>query len=440
MKKIATFCNFLLALGLSTHAQSVYQLSFNFLNAGDSVAYNAFFVNNDNGTAFVRLNQNSPGNGGKMLLEMKLTEEFKEADINCETRNRIYYKSEGIKYINGKDNSINLPTYFCFKLDSITGLFEPFGVSSSSDECKASVTIFNKVEYTEQKDLTSDFVQKYFYKNETFYKNLFETRTKALTVSERNTKLILLVVANSNDAIIGQSCVKDMNRIVESFKDITDFLGIKYVSQTIFDNNYNKSTVEKAISALRPSQNDIVVFYYSGHGFRKPRDNRRAPYIDLRPKNDNTVMENSLNMEDIFNQVKAKGARLNLVLADCCNSLIEKSNSVGDIPARKKGFGMNWSTQNVRDLFMNITPTSILATAAEPGQLATSNNKFGGFFSYFFKTSIEGNFSYFKNNVTWNQVFAETKRQTKWKADHTYCALPENPKNICNQSPYINIR
>ncbi|MBK7558569.1 MAG: hypothetical protein IPI54_09915 [Chitinophagaceae bacterium] len=101
---------------------------------------------------------------------------------------------------------------------------------------------------------------------------------------------------------------------------------------------------------------------------------------------------------------------------------------------------MSWSTQNCRDLFLNATPTSILAAAAEPGQLATSNKKFGGFFSYFFRSSVESHFSFFKNKVRWEDVFEETKKKTKYKADHTYCSKPYVPANICNQYPYVDIR
>jgi hypothetical protein len=62
---------------------------------------------------------------------------------------------------------------------------------------------------------------------------------------------------------------------------------------------------------------------------------------------------------------------------------------------------------------------SILATAAKPGQKAAGKNDFGGFFSYYFKTTMETFASTLKNNVNWDQVFQEASKQTIFKANHT---------------------
>jgi hypothetical protein len=373
---------------------------------------------------------------------MDATEAFNEENTNCDKKDRIYYKLQNAKYIGGIDRNTTLPQYFCFKKNPVSGLFEPFGVSSSPDACTTAVVEFRSVNFIEQKDLTAGFVLQYFKVYEKFYRNLFVTNnSRALTLNEQNISLVLLVVANVSDTAIGQACRNDMNNAITFFKKIAGFLGIKFRYDTIAGNNYYIKNVKEAIGMLNPNPGDIVVFYYTGHGFRIDKDTRQAPYIDLRHKIDKTykLADNSLSMEDIFTLVKNEGARLNLVLADCCNSLITISNAKADAPAKTKGFEMNWSTENCRDLFLN-SSTSILATAALPGQLATCNNNFGGFFSYFFRASVENQFSFFKTKVTWEQVFEETKRQTKFKADHTYCKLPGNPKNICNQYPYVDIR
>jgi hypothetical protein len=275
----------------------------------------------------------------------------------------------------------------------------------------------------------------YFTTGDTFYKNLFETRTRDLSTVEKNTKIILLVVANINEPTIGPSCLKDRDRTIETFTKLADFLKIKLEYKAISGKEYNKQNVEKEIKNLSPRPNDIVVFYYSGHGFRKPKDNRRFPYIDLRPKPDNTYMVNSLNMEDIYDSIKKKGARLNLVLSDCCNTEVTASNGIGDPVPRKKGLLMNYNLENCRALFFNPKQISILATAADAGQKATSNNEFGGFFSFYFKASLENQLSFFKKNVTWQGLLEEAKKQTIRKAEHTYCARPIAPENICEQYP-----
>jgi hypothetical protein len=82
---------------------------------------------------------------------------------------------------------------------------------------------------------------------------------------------------------------------------------------------------------------------------------------------------------------------------------------------------------------------SVLATAASSGQKASSNNDFGGFFSYYFKAAMENYSSKLKNNVTWDLVLQDTKAQTIRKANHTYCDKPYIPANICQQYPDYKI-
>ena len=56
------------------------------------------------------------------------------------------------------------------------------------------------------------------------------------------------------------------------------------VADSISGKTYGKKNAEAAIKKLNPGPNDIVVFYYSGHGFRKAGPNPRFPLIDLRAK------------------------------------------------------------------------------------------------------------------------------------------------------------
>jgi Caspase domain len=214
------------------------------------------------------------------------------------------------------------------------------------------------------------------------------------------------------------------------------------VAKTISGPAYSKANVLTAIANLKPSHNDIVVFYYSGHGFRKQPGNRRFPSINLKTHftTRQDVVNNSLNMEDIFAMIQKKRARFNLVLSDCCNSDIETINSTGTNPAKTKGSGIQWDEDNCRNLFLNTAAQSILATAADNGQRASSNNNFGGFFSYYFQSSMENYCSKLKNNVSWDQVLQDAKTQTINKAKHTYCDKPYIPENICNQYPYYIIR
>ena len=421
------------AIAITGSSQSVYLLQYNLQKETGKTGYTAFFVRNDDGTGLLRVKYISPVNREAVLLEMNVQEEYTDMKEGIAISDKLLYRLADPKFITGSDKDFQ-PPFLWFKRNAVNTEYEPWGVTTTLADT-TSINTFSSVTFLENNALKKDLVLEYFTTGDTFYKNLFETRTRDLSPVEKNTKLILLVVANINDTAIGPSCKKDMERTVETFTKLTDFLKIKLDYKTISGKDYNKENVEKEINNLSPKPNDIVVFYYSGHGFRKPKDNRRFPYIDLRPKPDGTYMVNSLNMEDIYESIKKKGARLNLVMSDCCNTEVTASNAIGAPVARKKGLLMTYNLENCRALFFNPKPVSILATAADAGQKASSNNEFGGFFSFYFKSSMENQLSFFKKNVSWESLLQDAKKQTIRKAEHTYCDKPYIPENICEQYP-----
>ncbi len=444
MKKIAILLLVFCVPASGLLAQTIYELSFALSNKTDTIPCKAFFIDNNDGKGKLRLQFIAPP-GDSILAEFDVTEENPEAVAACFNNERIYYKLAAVNYIDSKDPGIPLPAFIYFKKDNASGLFEPMGVTNSSADCKADGIKFNNVTFIKKQDLTKEFVLTYFKPYDIFYRNLFVTNnTKALTTAQQNVKLYLLFVANTTDAKIGTADRKNMNDAIAFFGKIKDYLGIEqFIFDTVAGANYNKETVANKIKTfLTPGPNDIVVFYYSGHGYRKPKDGRPGPYIDLRLDYKKSYLVNSLSMEDIKEMIIKKGARLNLILSDCCNAYVTDSNPMVQdqaISGKKGGFDLTWSIQNCHDLFLNTTPTTILATAAEPYQLAISNPVFGGFFSTFFRNAVETHLSFSKTNVTWTAIFEQVKAQTERKTSRTWCNDAKTIK-CGRQRPYVNIQ
>lgn len=446
MKKILALISPLLITVISLQAQTIYEFSFAYPNGENPVGYKALFIDHHDGTGKARLKFASPTPADTILVDLDVKEEMNEIS-GCNNGNWIYYKLQNPRFIENKDPGITLPGYLCFKKETASGLFSPAGIAYTAD-CKTDPIKFSSVSGVDKTGLTKEFILNYFKPYEPFYRSQFVTNnSKALTTAEQNTKLYLLFVANVTDTEIGAADRKNMNEAIVFFKKIKDFLGIgAFIYDTVTGVNFNKETVlTKIKSFLTPGPNDIVVFYYSGHGFRQPTDGRPGPYIDMRDlviDKRKKYLEQALSMEDIVAMIRSKGARLNLVLSDCCNDNVTSTNPMAKEPplaGKKGGFGMNWSTQNCRDLFLNAMPTTILATAASPFQLAISNEEFGGYFSTFFRNTLELNLGFTKTNVKWDAVFEQTKQQTETKSGRTWCNEAKTIK--CNrQQPYVSIR
>ncbi|MEO5685483.1 MAG: caspase family protein [Chitinophagaceae bacterium] len=443
MKATHLFCC-LLALCFSNAAwcQSVYRFQYNFHQPSDSISYNAFFIRYDDGSGLLRVRYKLPASGEDVLVETDVEENYLNDPIPAKNdTGPLFLKTVNPRFIIGNNNIRFNPPFFQFRYNARSKFYEPAAVTAvATKEAMNPRTSFTAA-LVEKSGLNKAFVSAFFSEDEDFYINLLKPATKGLSQAEKNTKLFLLLVADTLDKEIGPACNIDVVRTIETFKGLTDYLGIKFLPQTITGANYSKKNVELAISALKPAATDIIVFYYSGHGFRKQEENRRFPNIKLKTNHTSKqdVYMNSLNIEDVFASIIKKPSRFNLVMSDCCNNDIETTNATGSKPGQTKASGIDWNETNCRSLFLNPARMSVLTTAAENGQRATSKNDFGSFFSFFLTSSIKNYGSSLKSNVSWDLLLQDTKTQTIFKAKHTYCDKPYIPENICNQYPAYKI-
>jgi hypothetical protein len=335
-------------------------------------------------------------------------------------------------------NKKDIPVVFYFKAKKNN--LEPARVYLQDIAEPANNKPFMEAKRREKSGLNSAFLLTYFYPTDDLYVNFFVEKSRGLSAEEKKIKLHLIIVANINDPSIGASCKKDAQVIKDMFGDIAKFLTLTPTPPTlIMGTDYNLTTVNKAIDNLKPNKNDIVVFYYSGHGYsnRIPNDPKIHPYLDLRANPNQDPKKETLNIEDIFNRIKGKpvAARLNLVIADCCNVDI-----IVNKPKGTKGKGKNkaamelLSENNLKTLFLK-EKGAILLTAAKKGQEAITNDELGSFYTYFFRASMGYQCSIINKTTSWDVIIAETKKMVEYKAEHTYCKKPFITENICVQNP-----
>ncbi|MCC7524813.1 MAG: hypothetical protein IT250_08325, partial [Chitinophagaceae bacterium] len=157
------------------------------------------------------------------------------------------------------------------------------------------------------------------------------------------------------------------------------------------------------------------------------------PFLDLRDKAfQNFGGEFTLNIEDIYKRIQSKGARLNLVLSDCCNADPSQSNTISTDVATTRTSSIGWNMENCKALFMNTQPVSILMTAASKGELSAGNGT-GGIFTFNFRESLEKSIGHFANKVSWQQLLTAAQQQTITKAQRTWC--DKEKKIVCKQKP-----
>lgn len=433
----------ILLLPVTVFSQTIYQLQFQLNNPAENIKTKALFVLNDPGRGFVRIKFLFPFDSSVAIIEMKTEEQFVTGKDGETDTTQLIYKSSNAKLVTGNYKAALLPVDFWFKMNSQTRELEPAFAKSTDNKGKEILVPFLNSSLIKTEELTKELVAEYFNESEPFYTNLFKTTTRGLTALEKKTKIYLLIVANTGDSTIGIPCKNSMNLIEETFSNIAENLGIKIQVRKVFGEKYSKGNVEKEISSLKPitTPNDVVIFYYVGHGFRKTKDSRPFPFIDLRANPKEKVLAQAVNTEDIFAKIKPLNARFTMVMTDCCNSYIDAPVPIVSADPRPRASGKILSIEKCRALFLNPKRMTLLLTAADIGQYASCNVELGAFFSFYLKGAMENALSDVKTTApSWYQVIDEAKAQTINKARRTYCEKPNIPANICKQSPFYQVQ
>jgi hypothetical protein len=437
-------------------AQSFYTIDYRFDSKSDSNKYFAFLQRNDDGSGLIRIRFAGTNPDEVNLVQAFIDEQYPLGKDEEPDTTLLLIKAINPVFIQKDNSSSFTPPVFVFRYKKGTGVFEPAGVTDDVNSQPVKNPLSVSWQFLGEIQLTKDLVGTYFNEDDPFYVNLFRSgATKGFSKAETNFKMQLIIVADTIDPKIGKAVALDVNRVTELFSSVCKYLGVKLFTTVLVGAAFGKASTQAAINKLKADPNDVVIFYYSGHGFRMPEKPR--PYPNMKLKNVKTKREafsdslawakasrtanisQSLNIEDVFKSITAKGARMNLVISDCCNDDIFSVNMQLPKPSGTKSSGIQWSEENVRALFLNKTPLSVLATACTETETSASQDDFGSFFTYFLKTSLEGHCSKLKSNVSWDMVLKQAMSQTTIKASNTYCSKPRIPANLCKQHPVYKI-
>ena len=414
---------FFITICLAGHTQTIYRLKYKSPIAGDTTIYDTYFSISSNGTGFARVRSAD----GKAITAMEITEQYAiDANGAPDTTLLVYEGMNPVVVKGSKKTPFPLHSFW-FKINS-QKLFDPWGVSVPASPAPAEYN-FTSALFINDITKNRDTVLQFFADTSEYYKNMFgpKSRGGSLSAEERKkTKMHLIVLASTKDPHLKNNPLIDARKIISTFSDIANkVLGIRFSVDSIYGDKYSKASVQKAIKNLNPGKNDIVVFYYTGHGFTdRNYPEKEYPFLDLRDPSKTLYRKDLktevLNIEDIYDSIVKKGARLNLILSDCCNDTIAAPKVVAPPPPTGKGI-VKYSFENVKALFMSKVPLNYLMTAASKDERATVTTTYNSYLTHFFITTLNTYLSTEKGTSHWSMVLADTQNQTKFFAGKVPC-------------------
>lgn len=405
MKPVQILWVFLFCLfGQNLLAQTAQEIIY----TRNNIKYRGLLVKTDDGKTYMRV-RFTDADKKIRLVQVKYT--TLRGAVNGKSAKIL--KAESFKFASRKGKDNYKPVSLVFPSDSKT----PYILYDlSKKDSKTKLSYYRKLKVGK---VTNGYLRQFFYSRESEFSDLkkwFEVDGTNLNPN-RFTTLHLIVLANTKIADIGAGCAVDEKNVLKEFKAISKNLGVTLKTYFIDNSDFNKAKTLATLNGLSPKSNDIIMFVYRGHGFRWSDQSETWPQMDLRTSSYSKISKKtSLGLMEAFNIIRKKGARLNIVLADCCNNDIG-INRKTETPLEALSARGVYDRNKLEQLFLK-SKGNIISCAASPGEYSWVNTSKGGFFTLSFLESLrtETN-SRSKTAPTWKNIMDNTIKRANKKTE-----------------------
>jgi hypothetical protein len=206
--------------------------------------------------------------------------------------------------------------------------------------------------------------------------------------------LHLIIVADTLDNKIGQSVAVDSKNFQDFFQSVVNSSqGKIFLNKVVLEGrDITRNNLFATLNFVSPriKSNDIVVFLYSGHGYRMQTKVSKWPVLNTR--------EYATEFDDVITILKNSNPRQIIAIADCCNSFIDRGIRTAKILKAPEAF----SYQDIERMFL-LPKTKIAASGSKVGQFSNGDDVDGGFFSAAFISNLRK--SLLSSDGNWDKVF-----------------------------------
>lgn len=236
-------------------------------------------------------------------------------------------------------------------------------------------------------------------KSENFSTTLkkFKTKLDGFRTAKKE-RLVLIILSNTHDPVLCKGCEIDAVEIKNTFQKICEHTGHQLCCVEISGKNYSSKNLFKAFDSMG-TENEVTVFYYSGHGYSYLKDSRyRYPQLDMRSHNNQPdfnkidfIEQHTENLKALLLMMMWRAGRVNIAIADCCNTTIQfkrKKDSKNDMEIADDVM-VRVSKKFTKQLYAdNDNMVGILVSSSTQGQSSISDDNIGSIFTHHFTQTI----------------------------------------------------
>ncbi len=233
----------------------------------------------------------------------------------------------------------------------------------------------------------------------------------SLSASVSAQSLHFIGFANTLDQNIGKCCQADIDHMSSTASYLADSFGYDLKEYRNTGEDCSKERLMELLSTLPCTPEDIVIFFYSGHGVHAEADAGNLPQMCL--KYGGYQEKNFVPVRVVKEVLSQRGARLNLIVTDCCNNISSRVSAKG-LFADKANTSLtlgNDEVKNLRKLFFDKKGTVVM-TSSKKGQVSyCADAENGSHFTIAFNEAIDR----VKDGLVaadWNQLSNDVKKET----------------------------
>ena len=228
------------------------------------------------------------------------------------------------------------------------------------------------------------------------------------TLTSYTQTLYAIVVAGTNmpGNTLKIGLTKSFHDITNEIELIPQYTNLRLVKDYLTGDDFSGNNLRSVVNNLYCNSNDVIIFYYIGHGFRYDNQTSQWPNLCV-GYNDNT----SVSFQWVINQLKSKGAKLTITVAECCNREIGMPEPV--VKNIKGVASLSFNIRNperYKELFEN-TRGAIIASSSKPGETSVVSDDDGAFFTEALTGEIKEQTG-ISNSADWNVIFEKAKKRT----------------------------
>lgn len=222
----------------------------------------------------------------------------------------------------------------------------------------------------------------------------------------------LICAMDTRDRMLGSGARAALQIVQDQFSAAAQSIHYEINPLFVQKDQFNRHNLERTLQELSVGEEDIIVFYYFGHGFRYNNDASRYPTCFIGKNGIDEPGVAAWPLTDIYQQLTQKNARLTLVFAECCNNEIGVPAPIDNYVATRQ-MSVNFASKDrYKALFLQ-NQGSILLASSDQGQVSWATST-GGYFLDSFMDAIQYQVSSGNTApVSWKSLLEDTDRRVK---------------------------